>query len=169
MRIVSIPVVAALSTAAGVVVLTRSNPGHHASTSRDHQVQVSANPIVGYGAPQRRSASHHHTSLPVCVVVASSARSATVRCTLSWRWVKKHPRRSTGWNNPHYDHLWQRQSVTVDVAKRRQIVWQMEAYEAQQRPNIQLVDTDELTAYKDTWSGFEPALGGYYTAPRPAS
>ncbi len=79
----------------------------------------------------------------------------------------------TGWNNPHYDSLWKQQSVTVNVAQRRQIVWQMEAYEAQQRPYIQLVDTDELTAYSDNWTGFQPALGGYckcyYTGPRPVS
>ena len=78
----------------------------------------------------------------------------------------------TGWNNPTYDHWWQQQATTVDVPTRRQIVWRMEAYEAQQRPYIQLVDTDELTAYSDKWTGFEPALGGYckcyYTSPHPS-
>lgn len=94
MRTVAIMAVVVVTAVAGVVVVTRSNPGHHAPTSRGHQVQVSANPIIGYGAPQRRSAAGHHTSLPVCVVVASSERGDTVRCTLSWRRVKKHSRRS---------------------------------------------------------------------------
>ena len=78
----------------------------------------------------------------------------------------------TGWNNPTYDHWWQQQSTMVDVAKRKQLVWKMEAYEAQQRPYIQLVDTDTLTAHVNNWTGFVPELGGYckcyYTSPHPS-
>jgi hypothetical protein len=48
----------------------------------------------------------------------------------------------------------------------------MEAYEAQQRPYIQLVDTDTLTAHVNNWTGFVPELGGYckcyYTSPHPS-
>jgi peptide/nickel transport system substrate-binding protein len=48
----------------------------------------------------------------------------------------------------------------------------MEAYLAQQRPYIQLVDTDMLTAHGEGWTGFQPDLWTfckcYYTSPRPS-
>jgi peptide/nickel transport system substrate-binding protein len=79
----------------------------------------------------------------------------------------------TGWNNPQYDRWWRQQATLVDQAKRRALVWKMEAYEAQQRPYVQLVDTDLLTAHDTAWTGFAPDLWGYckcfYTAPHPSS
>ena len=48
----------------------------------------------------------------------------------------------------------------------------MEAYLAQKRPYIQLVDTDMLTAHSNAWTGFQPNLWGYckcyYTGPSAA-
>jgi peptide/nickel transport system substrate-binding protein len=79
----------------------------------------------------------------------------------------------TGWNNPQYDRWWRQQAALVDQAKRRALVWKMEAYEAKQRPYVQLVDTDLLTAHDTAWTGFVPDLWGYckcfYTAPHPSS
>jgi peptide/nickel transport system substrate-binding protein len=79
----------------------------------------------------------------------------------------------TGFNDPTYDRWYAQQGKLVDFKQRQALVWKMEAYLAQKRPYIQLVDTDALTAYADTWTGFQPDLWGYckcyYTAPRPAS
>jgi peptide/nickel transport system substrate-binding protein len=78
----------------------------------------------------------------------------------------------TGYDDPRYDAWYRAQQRLVDVAKRRALVWKMEAYLARQRPYIQLVDTDQLTAHSTRWTGFYPTLWGYckcyYTSPRPA-
>jgi peptide/nickel transport system substrate-binding protein len=77
----------------------------------------------------------------------------------------------TGYDDPHYDRMWAQQAALVDIAKRRALVWKLEAYLAQKRPYIQLVDTDQLTAPSTRWTGFQPDLWGYckcfYTAPHP--
>jgi len=61
----------------------------------------------------------------------------------------------------------------VNVAQRQALVWKMEAYLAQQRPYIQLVDADLITAHADSWTGFLPNLWTfctcYYTSPHPVS
>ncbi|HEY3763538.1 MAG TPA: ABC transporter substrate-binding protein [Gaiellales bacterium] len=79
----------------------------------------------------------------------------------------------TGFDDPTYDRWYAQQSRLVDVKQRQALVWKMEAYLAQKRPYIQLVDTDQLTAHSDAWTGFDPNLWGYckcyYTAPHPAS
>ena len=75
----------------------------------------------------------------------------------------------TGFNDPKYDAWWREQASQIDFKKRQALVWKMEAYLAQQRPYIQLVDTDVITAHDNTWTGFEPQLWGYckcfYTTP----
>jgi len=79
----------------------------------------------------------------------------------------------TGFDDPHYDDLYAQQGRAVDFKQRQQLVWEMEAYLAQQRPYIQLVDTDVITAYSKRWTGFDPQLWGYckcyYTSVHPAS
>ena len=49
----------------------------------------------------------------------------------------------------------------------------MEAYLAQKRPYIQLVNTSLITAHDKGWTGFEPQLWSYckcyYTSPHPTS
>jgi peptide/nickel transport system substrate-binding protein len=67
----------------------------------------------------------------------------------------------TGFDDPQYDRWWKQQATTVDVAKRRALVWKMEAYLARKRPYIQLVDTSLLTAHASGWTGFRPNLWGY--------
>jgi peptide/nickel transport system substrate-binding protein len=79
----------------------------------------------------------------------------------------------TGFDDPKYDRWYREQSTLVDFKQRQALVWKMEAYLAQQRPYIQLIDNDMLTAHSDAWTGFQPNLWGYckcyYTAPRPSS
>jgi peptide/nickel transport system substrate-binding protein len=76
----------------------------------------------------------------------------------------------TGMNDPTYDAWWARQAKLVDFKARQALVWKMEAYLAQKRTYIQLVDTDMITAHADSWTGFIPNLWGYsklfYTNPR---
>ena len=78
----------------------------------------------------------------------------------------------TGFDDPLYDSWWKKQSSLVNVKERRALVWKMEAYLAKQRPYIQLVVADAISAHAPGWTGFEPSLGGsckcYYTAPHPA-
>ena len=78
----------------------------------------------------------------------------------------------TGMNDPVYDRWYSEQSKLVDFKQRQALVWKMEAYLAQKRPYIQLVDTDMLTAHSDAWTGFAPNLWGYckcyYTDPQPS-
>ncbi len=79
----------------------------------------------------------------------------------------------TGWNNATYDRWYVQQEQMLNVTQRRALVWKMEAYLAQQRPYIQLVDTDMITAHDDQWTGFQPNLWTfckcYYTSVRPTS
>ena len=78
----------------------------------------------------------------------------------------------TGFDDPQYDDWYTHQSKTIDLKQRQALVWKMEAYLAEQRPYIQLVQAAVITAWGPGWAGFEPALGGYckcyYTSPRPA-
>jgi peptide/nickel transport system substrate-binding protein len=77
----------------------------------------------------------------------------------------------TGFDDPTYDAMWRKQAGLVSFKQRQQLVWQMEAYLAQKRPYIQLVDTDVITAHSNSWTGFDPQLWGYckcfYTSPHP--
>jgi peptide/nickel transport system substrate-binding protein len=78
----------------------------------------------------------------------------------------------TGFNDPVYDRWYGREGKLVNFKQRQALVWKMEAYLAQKRPYIQLVDTDMLTAHSNAWSGFQPNLWGYckcyYTDPQPS-
>jgi peptide/nickel transport system substrate-binding protein len=79
----------------------------------------------------------------------------------------------TGFDDPQYDRWWRQQSTEVNPAKRHTLVWKMEAYLAQKRPYIQLVDASLLTAHSTKWTGFQPNLWGYckcfLTLPHPLS
>ena len=78
----------------------------------------------------------------------------------------------TGWSNPAYDALYEKQRTTVDPAARRDLVWQAQAEIASARPYIQIVETNLVTANSNAWTGFEPTLftlgKAYYTSPRRA-
>jgi len=78
----------------------------------------------------------------------------------------------TGWSNPAYDALYEKQRTTVDLAARRNLVWQAQAEIASARPYIQIVEANLVTASSTGWTGFEPTLftlgKAYYTSPRRA-
>ena len=77
----------------------------------------------------------------------------------------------TGFNNPQYNQWYREQQQLVDFKQRQALVWKMEAFLAQQRPYIQLVEPDLITAHREGWTGFQPQLWGYgkafYTSPHP--
>jgi peptide/nickel transport system substrate-binding protein len=75
----------------------------------------------------------------------------------------------TGYNDPAYDRMYEKQATTVDQDKRREIVWAMQAKLARERPYIHTVQEEIIMAYRDEWTGFYPDLGAYckcyYTNP----
>lgn len=79
----------------------------------------------------------------------------------------------TGFDDPLYDGWWAAQGNLTSFPQRQSLVWKMEAYLAQKRPYIQLVNPDLITAHTSGWTGFEPTLWTYsklyYTNPRPTS
>ena len=76
----------------------------------------------------------------------------------------------TGWSNPDYDTLYDKQRATVDPNARRALVWQAEETIANALPYIQIAETNLITAHSTAWTGFEPTLMGYgkayFTSPR---
>lgn len=76
----------------------------------------------------------------------------------------------TGWSNPDYDALYDKQRAAVDPQVRRALVWQAERMISDARPYIQIVETNLVTAHSTDWTGFEPTLMGYgkayLTSPR---
>jgi peptide/nickel transport system substrate-binding protein len=76
----------------------------------------------------------------------------------------------TGWDNPAYDKLYQQQSVTVDPAKRRAIIYKMQKMAYDAFVYTQLTNHVALDATSTKWTGFENPLNGfakmYYTSPR---
>ena len=77
----------------------------------------------------------------------------------------------TGYNNPLYNRQYLEQGTLIDPKQRQQLVWQMEAEVAHDRPYIQLADEDLVTASDHKWTGFYPDLRAYckcyYTSPHP--
>jgi peptide/nickel transport system substrate-binding protein len=75
----------------------------------------------------------------------------------------------TGFDNPQYDAWYNEQSTMVNQTQRKALVWKMERFIAAQRPYIQLVNEELVTAHDKQWTGFLPELGAYckcyYTAP----
>lgn len=79
----------------------------------------------------------------------------------------------TGFDDPLYDRWWKKQASLVNVKQRQALVWKMEAYLAKERPYIQLIVADAISAESPKWTGFQPTLGGmckcYFTSPHPLS
>jgi peptide/nickel transport system substrate-binding protein len=80
----------------------------------------------------------------------------------------------TGMDDPKYDAWYKQEQVTVNPQARQKLVWKMEAYLADnQRPYIQLVNTNLITAHDQAWTGFYPQLWSYckcyYTSPHTTS
>ena len=75
----------------------------------------------------------------------------------------------TGYNNPLFNQQYLQQATLINPKQRQALVWKMEAEVAHDRPYIQLVDEDTVTANDKSWTGFYPDLNAYckcyYTNP----
>jgi peptide/nickel transport system substrate-binding protein len=75
----------------------------------------------------------------------------------------------TGYNNPQFNRWYLQQATLTDPAERRALIFKMERQIASDRPYIQLVTEDLVTASNKDWTGFSPSLNSYckcyYTAP----
>jgi peptide/nickel transport system substrate-binding protein len=80
-----------------------------------------------------------------------------------------HSWNDTGYNDPAYDAMYEKQSRLVDQSERRELVWKMQAKLARERPYIHTVEEEIIMAFSDEWEGFELQLGAYckcyYTGP----
>jgi peptide/nickel transport system substrate-binding protein len=67
----------------------------------------------------------------------------------------------TGWDNPQYDALYDKQGTAVDPEERKQIVWEMQQMIYDNFLYTQLVNLDDIEAHTKAWDGFSPALDAY--------
>jgi peptide/nickel transport system substrate-binding protein len=61
----------------------------------------------------------------------------------------------TGFCDKHYDKMYSEQQVAPTEAKRRQIVWEMQAYLYKQRPYLWLANDDSVAANSSKWADFQ--------------
>jgi peptide/nickel transport system substrate-binding protein len=66
----------------------------------------------------------------------------------------------SGFCNKHYDKMYAQQQLAPTVAKRRQIVWAMQAFLYKQRPYLWLANDDSVSAVSKTWAGFKNTAQG---------
>ena len=66
----------------------------------------------------------------------------------------------SGYCNPEYDRLYEEQAVTMDEAKRKQIVWKMQELAFRDRPYIWIVNLELISVRRSPWDGFSPELEG---------
>jgi peptide/nickel transport system substrate-binding protein len=62
----------------------------------------------------------------------------------------------TGYCNKRYDALYKQQGVTLDRAKRKQIVWQMQKILYHDKPYVQLVQVDLIYGFRKGWTNIAP-------------
>jgi peptide/nickel transport system substrate-binding protein len=65
-------------------------------------------------------------------------------------------RSDTAYCNKAYDKLYAEQGVTIDPAKRKQIIWQMQKILYRDKPYIQLAQLDLIFGYAKGWNGINP-------------
>jgi peptide/nickel transport system substrate-binding protein len=66
----------------------------------------------------------------------------------------------SGYCNKHYDKMYSQQQVAPTVAKRKQIVWKMQAFLYKQRPYLWLANDDSVSATSKNWVGFKNTAQG---------
>jgi peptide/nickel transport system substrate-binding protein len=66
----------------------------------------------------------------------------------------------SGFCSKKYDKMYAKQQVAKTIAKRRQIVWQMQAYLYKQRPYLWLANDDSVSATAKNWVGFKNTAQG---------
>jgi peptide/nickel transport system substrate-binding protein len=84
---------------------------------------------------------------------------SVVQCNQYGNWS------DTAYCNPEYDKLYKEQAVTVDQEQRKQIVWEMQEILYNDRPYIQTVNLDLITANAANWADIQPELGGFSKRP----
>jgi peptide/nickel transport system substrate-binding protein len=75
----------------------------------------------------------------------------------------------TGWDNPAYDKMYDKQATLVDTSEREQLVKEMQKIIYDNFLYTQLVEEQAIDAHRKDWDGFNTALSAYsktyYTAP----
>src|SRR6266576_342635 len=66
----------------------------------------------------------------------------------------------SGYCNKHYDKMYSQQQLTPNQAKRRQIVWAMQAMLYKQRPYLWLANDDSVAAVSSNWADFQNTAQG---------
>lgn len=66
----------------------------------------------------------------------------------------------SGFCDKRYDKMYSQQQVAPTPAKRRQIVWQMQAYLYKHRPYLWLANDDQVSAVSKNWAGFTNTAQG---------
>jgi peptide/nickel transport system substrate-binding protein len=66
----------------------------------------------------------------------------------------------SGFCNKKYDKWYSQQLVARSNAKRRQLVWKMQAYLYKQRPYLWLANDDSVDAVAKNWVGFKNTAQG---------
>ena len=66
----------------------------------------------------------------------------------------------SGFCDKKYDKMYSQQQTAATPAKRRQIVWQMQAYLYKQRPYLWLANDDQVSAVSKSWGGFKNSAQG---------
>jgi len=61
----------------------------------------------------------------------------------------------SGFCSKSYDKMYSQQQTAPTVAKRRQLVWKMQAYLYNQRPYLWLANDDSVSAVSKSWAGFQ--------------
>jgi len=59
----------------------------------------------------------------------------------------------SGFCDKRYDALYSKQQLTPNQAKRRAVVWQMQAYLQAKKPYLWIATEDSVTAYAPSWAG----------------
>ena len=67
----------------------------------------------------------------------------------------------TGYNNPQFDQWYKQQATLLNFKDRQALIFKMEQQIAKDRPYIQLVNEDLVTASTKGWTAFEPDLNAY--------
>jgi peptide/nickel transport system substrate-binding protein len=67
----------------------------------------------------------------------------------------------TGWDNPDYDAMYQKQGTLVDPEERKQLVWEMQQVIYDNWVYTQLTNHQYIDAHSNKWAGIETELNAY--------
>jgi peptide/nickel transport system substrate-binding protein len=70
----------------------------------------------------------------------------------------------TGFCDKSYDAMYAKQQVTLSLAKRRALVWKMEAFLAARKPYLWLATEDHVSAVSPSWAGLLESFQGPFNA-----